>query len=118
MTSSDNMNETMRNLLIAISEYVPSETKPIIIKLTYDANTGLVDGLEFYDTDKPYIEISREQYEAGIHIGQLQVVNGKLERVARIRLKKLTLVSGNTWYTTNNMLIMGNERGWNERGNS
>jgi hypothetical protein len=108
----------MRNLLIAISEYVPLETKPIIIKLTYDANTGLVDGLEFYDTDKPYIEISREQYEANLHFKRLRVVDGKLEEIPRIRLTKLALVTGDTWYTTNNMLIIGNERGWNERGNS
>lgn len=118
MTSSDNLNETTRNLLIALSEYVPPVCKPVIIKLTYDATTGLVDGLEFFDTDKPYVEITREQYEAGVHFQCWRVVDGKLTRIPRIRLKQLALVPGSKWYTTNNMLIIGNERGWDERGNS
>lgn len=118
MTSSDDMNETTKNFLIALSEYNPPVCKPVIIKLVYDADTGIVENIEFGDTDKPYVEISREQYEAGVHFRRLRVVNGKLEGIPKIRIKKLALVDGNTWHTTNNMLIMGNERGWDERRNS
>jgi hypothetical protein len=110
------MNETTKNLLQALADYKPPKTKPIVIKLTYDLVTGIVNGLTFEDTDKPWIEISREQYDAGIQYKQLKVVNGKLEEIPRIRLKRLPLVEGTRWYTTkSNMLIMGNERGWDER---
>lgn len=118
MTSLDDMNETTKNFLLALSEYTPPISKPVVIKLVYNADTGIVENIEFGNTDKPYVEISREQYEAGIHFQQWRVVNGKLESIPRVRTKKLALVNGNTWYTTNNMLIIGNERGWDERGNS
>lgn len=118
MTSLDDMNETTKNLLIALRDYKPPECKPVIIKLIYDAETGIVENIEFGDTDKPYVEITREQYEAGLHYRHSRVVNGKLEPIPRIRLKQLALVEGSTWYTNDNMLIIGNKRGWDERRNS
>ncbi len=116
MTSLENMNETTKNFLQALADYIPLTPKSIVIKLTYDPNTNIVDGFTFEDTDKPWIEITREQYNAGIQYKQLKVINGKLEEIPRIRLKKLPLVEGTRWYTTkSNMLIIGNERGWDER---
>lgn len=113
------MNETTKNFLQAIKEHKFIPAAPIVIKLTYDPITKIVDGFTFEDTDKPWIEISREQYNAGIQYKQLKVVNGKLEEISRIRIKKLPLVEGTRWYTTKeNMLIIGNERGWDERRDS
>jgi hypothetical protein len=113
------MNETTKNLLQALAEYKAPVSKPIVIKLTYDPDTNIVDGWTFEDTDKPWIEITREQYNQNIQHKKLKVVNGKLEEIPRIRLKKLPLVEGTTWYTTKgNMLIIGNERGWDERRDS
>ncbi len=117
--SLDNLNETTKNLLIALSEYKPPICKPIIIKLTYNKDTGIVDGFTMEETDKPWIEISREQYNAGFQCKKLKVVNGKLEEIKRSTFKELPLVEGNRWFTTKeNMLIIGNERGWDERGNN
>lgn len=119
MTSSNNLNETTKNLLIALSEYKEEQPVPVVIKLTYNKETGLVDGFTMEDTDKPWIEITREQYDSGIIAKKLRVVNGKLEEVTRDNSIKLPLVKGNRWRTTeSNMLIIGKERGWNERGNS
>lgn len=119
MTSSSNMNETTKNFLQAIKEFNPKKPAPIVIKLTYDPITNIVNGLTFEDTDLPWVEITREQYNAGIQYKQLKVVDGKLEEILRLKLKKLPLVQGNKWYTqANNMLIIGNERGWDERRNS
>lgn len=117
--SSTDMNETTLNLIKALKEYTPAEIKPIIIKLIYDKETGIVNGFTMEDTDEPWIEISKEQFDAGIHYKKLRVVNNKLEEIIVDNPKKLLLESGNKWYTKEeNMLIMGNERGWDERRNS
>jgi hypothetical protein len=117
--SLDNLNETTKNLLIALSENIEKQPAPVIIKLTYNSVTGLVDGFTMEETDKPWIEISREQYNAGFQCKKLKVVNGKLEEIKRSTTKELLLVEGNRWFTTKeNMLIIGNERGWDERGNT
>jgi hypothetical protein len=117
--SSDNLNETTKNFLKAISEYKLEPVKPIVIKLTYDPITNIVNGCTYDDTDEPWIEITREQYELGIHYKKLKVVNGKLEEIPRIKIKQLALVEGSRWFTTKeNMLIIGDERGWDERRSS
>lgn len=119
MTSSDNLNETMRNLLTALDDYNPEETIPVVIKLTYDKVTGIVDGFTMEDTDKPWVEISKDQYNAGIQYRRLKVVDGQLVDNPKITTKELPLVEGKRWFTKkDNMLIIGNERGWDERGNS
>lgn len=113
------MNETTKNLIIALQDYKVEVPKPEIIKLTYDKDTGIVDGCTAEDTDKPWIEISKEQYDAGIFYKRLKVVDGKLIEIQKITIKNLPLVEGERWFTTrDNMLIIGNERGWDERGNS
>jgi len=117
--SLDNMNDSMRNLLKVLENLKPFEVKPVVIKLLYDAETCLVNGVTFEETDRPYVEITREQFDQGIQYKKLRVVNGKLEEVPRKKIKKLSLVQGNRWFTTkDNMLIIGNERGWDERGNN
>lgn len=117
--SLNNLNETTKNLLKAFEDYSPPETSKIIIKLTYDKSTGIIDGHTFEDTNKPWIEITREQYDKGVHLKRLRVVDGKLEEIQYTNVKKTMLVEGNRWFTTKeNMLIIGNERGWDERGNS
>lgn len=119
MTSSSNLNETTKNLLTVLNEYKEKQPVPVVIKLTYNPHTMLVDGFTMEDTDKPWIEITREQYEAGFETKKLRVVNGKLEEITKDNLKKLPLVEGKRWKTSaSNMLIIGNERGWDERGNS
>ncbi len=113
------MNETTKNFLQAIQEFKITPAKAVVIKLTYELDTCIVDGFTFEDTDKPWIEITREQYNAGIQYRQLKVVDGKLIEIPRIRIKKLPLIEGNRWYTTKeNMLIIGIERGWDERRDS
>lgn len=117
--SLDNLNETTKNLLIALNEHVEKQPAPVIIKLIYDDVTGIVNGFTMEETDKPWIEITREQYNAGFQYKRLKVVNGKLEEIKRTTTKELQLVEGNRWFTTKeNMLIIGNERGWDERRNS
>lgn len=119
MTSLDNMNETTKNFLQAIKEFDPGKPKPTVIKLTYDPVTNIVDGVTFEETDKPWIEITREQYNAGFQYKRLKVVDDKFEEIPKINVIKLPLVPGNTWFTSKeNMLIMGNERGWDERRDS
>lgn len=117
--SSENLNETTKNFLKALEEYKPADPVPVVIKLTYDPNTNIVDGLAFEDTDKPWVEITKEQFDSGIHYKKLKVVNGKLEEIPLEVWNKLALVEGDKWHTLeSNMLITGNERGWNERGNN
>ena len=114
--SSNIMNETTKNLIQALKEFKPEQPKPVVIKLTYDPLTNIVDGFTFEETDKPWIEISRQQYDEGIHFKKLKVVNGKLEEISRIRLRKLPLIKGNKWFTDkDNMLIIGKDNGWDER---
>lgn len=113
------MNETTKNFLQAIQEFKPTPAQAVIIKLTYDPVTNIVDGFTFEDTDKPWVEITREQYNQGLQYKQLKVVDGKILEIPRIRTKKLPLVEGNRWYTSKeNMLIIGTERGWDERRDS
>lgn len=119
MTLFNNLNETTKNLLIALTNYKMENPKPVIIKLTYNADTGLVDGFTMEETDKPFVEVSREQYDTGIQYKRLKVVDGKLVEITKITFIKLPLIEGNRWFTSkNNMLIIGNERGWSERGNN
>ena len=119
MTSLENMNETTKNLLKALAEYVPPIPKKIVIKLLYDEITGDVYSFTFEDTDKPFIEISREQYNANLHLKKLKVIDGKLVEIKKDHSFKLPLVNGTTWFTTSeNMLIIGKEKGWDARTNS
>ena len=57
--SSEDMNETTKNFIKAMEEFKPVEPAPIVIKLTYDAITNIVDGFTFEDTNKPWVEITR-----------------------------------------------------------
>jgi hypothetical protein len=82
------MNETTLNLLKALEEYTPPEVKPIVIKLMYDPETHVVLGATFEDTDKPWIEITKEQYDSGLPFRRLKVVNGKIEEITHETVKK------------------------------
>lgn len=93
--------------------------KPIVIKLTYDVETGIVDGFTFEETDKPWVEITREQFNLGFHYKRLRVVNGKIEEITKDLTIKVAIVPGNRWFTDeSNMLIIGKDRGWDERRDS
>lgn len=110
------MNETTRNLIQAIREYKSPPVNPTILKLTYDKETGIAGGIITEDTDLPWVEMTKEQYLSGMQYKKLRVVNGKIEEIKKIRLRKLPLVEGKKWFTSRvNMLIIGNERGWDER---
>lgn len=110
------MNETTRNLIQAIREYKEEPVKPVVLKLTYDKETGIAGDIITEDTDLPWIEITKEQYAAGMQYKKLRVVNGKIEEIKKNRLRNLPLIEGNKWFTSRvNMLIVGNERGWDER---
>lgn len=114
--SSEEMNETTLNFLKAISEYKEEPVKPIVIKLTYDPETFIVDGLTFDETDKPWIEITREQYDKAIYARKWKVVDGKLEEIVKVRTIQLPLVKGDKWHThESNMLIIGKDNGWTTR---
>ena len=93
MTSSNDtnnleMNETTLNLIKALQEYKPLEMPPVVIKLTYDPETLFVTGATFEDTDSPWVEITQEQYDAGIQFKKLKVVNGKIEEFIHDTVKK------------------------------
>lgn len=93
--------------------------KPIVYKLTYDPETMIVNGFTTYETDQPYIEITKEQSESGLFGRALRVVGNTFEEVNNLELKKLPLVEGDKWHTTeSNMLIQGTEKGWDERKNN
>ena len=116
--SSENMNETTANFIEAIRNYKPIEIKPVILKMIYDAETGIVEGVTGEDTDKPWIEITREQYDSNFYKKNLKVVNGKIEEIVRCTYQKPSLVKGERWKThKSNMLIIGNDKGWDERSN-
>lgn len=113
------MNETTKNLLIALEKYKFEEPKPVVIKLVYDKETGLIEGITTEETDKPWLPVTQEEYTFGIPYKALRVVDGKLVPIPKVYTKKLPLVDGERWFTTKeNMLIMGNEKGWDERRNS
>jgi hypothetical protein len=119
MTSWDNLNETTKNLLIALENYKVEQPKPIVIKLIYDKDTGLIEGITTEETNKPWLPVTKEEYNAGIPYKALKVINGKLIPMPKIHFKLLPLIKGNRWFTTKeNMLIIGNENGWDERGNN
>jgi hypothetical protein len=82
------MNETTLNLIKALEEYKPIEAVPVVIKMTYDPETLIVTGTTVEDTDGPWIEITQEQYDAGIQFKRLKVINGKIEEITREDLKK------------------------------
>lgn len=119
MTSPESMNETTANLLKAISEFVPPPEPVIIIKLTYDPITQYVTGCTFDDTDQPFVEITRDQWNSGLHYQSLKIVDGKPVTIERKRKKEFALVAGDRWHTDrSNMLIVGTDKGWDERKNS
>lgn len=113
------MNETTLNFLRAISEFTPDTAPLITIKLTYDPDTLYVTGCTFNETDQPFVEITREQWNNGFHYQRLKIVNGRPTAVERVRKRQLALVPGNRWHTeASNMLIIGNGKGWDERTDS
>lgn len=115
--SSDITNINLQNLLIAVQNYKWVYPKEIIRKLIYDPKTKLVTGFTVEETDLPHIVITKEQWADGdILDKKLMIVDGQIVEVPREVIKKvLPLVKGNRWFTTeSNMLIIGNERGWDE----
>ena len=116
MTSSEPMNETTENFIKALSELSLAPIESIIIKLTYDPITQYVTGCTFEETDQPFVEITREQWNSGLHYQTLRVINGKPVAVERNRKRELALVPGNQWHTDrSNMLVIGTDKGWDER---
>lgn len=112
MTSSDDLNETTKNLIEALNS-VKEETTHFVIKLTYEASTGRVTGCTFDDTSEPWIEITRQQYNSNIHLVPGVVVEGKWSPITKGRRIGKRLKPGNTWHTVaGNMLIVGNDDGW------
>ena len=119
MTSLAILNDTTKNLIKALEEYKPLPSIVYIFKAVYN-DTGKVTELTYADTDKQHIIISKEEYEKFPFIDRLYVIDGKLiEKQKSYYVNRLALIEGNRWYTSkSNMLIMGNERGWDERRNS
>ena len=113
--STDLNNTTFQNLIEALSNQKNVEPVPIVIKLTYDPDTLYVNGITFEDTDLPWIEITRQQFNEGIQFKRLRVENNKLvEVVKQTAVRTRRLVPGNTWKTTKgNMLLIGEDDGWN-----
>lgn len=119
MTSSNTMNETTANLIKAINELVVTPAPKIAFKLTYDPETNYVTGCTCDNTALPFIEITREQWEQGLHYKKLQVIDGKIAEVTKHYVTTLRLMAGNRWFTdSSNMLIMGKDRGWDGRAYS
>ena len=95
--------------------------KPIVYKLVYDPETFLVTERTIDETDKPYIPITLDEFLATkLNFRSLRIVGDKYEEVIPEKPdSKLPLAQGEKWKTTeSNMLIPGNDRGWDERKNS
>lgn len=93
MTSSNDtnetiMNETTLNLIKALEEYKPLEAKPEVIKLIYDPETLMVTAFTFDETDQPWVQITREQYNAGLQFKRLKIVDGKIVEIKPELIKK------------------------------
>lgn len=56
-----NMNKTTENFLKALENYNTPETAPVIWRLCYDKETGVILDLTTEQTDLDYIEISRAE---------------------------------------------------------
>ena len=96
----------------------PKEEKPVVYKLVYDPETFLVTERTIDETNKPYIEITREQFISTMNnFNSLRIVGNKYEEVIPEEPSSvLPLAEGDKWKTSNdNMLIMGNDKGWDER---
>jgi hypothetical protein len=76
------------NLIKALKEYKPIELNPVVFKLTYNPDTFIVTGATCEDTNEPWIEITREQYDSGIQFKKLKIVNGKIQEITKENLKK------------------------------
>lgn len=84
MTEFQQWNETTLNLLQAISEYVPLESKPTVWKLVYDPHTEkpveLTTGA--VDEQNKWIEISAQQAaENPQHDPRVRIQNGTIIRI-------------------------------------
>ena len=106
----------------ALKEFVPPTPEAIVFKFIYDPKSGYVTACTVHDTDQPFIVVTAEQYDA--YKGKLwKLVDGKLvERKYMFPHEEPEgppVVEGSTWKTTeDNMLIMGNDKGWDDRNNS
>lgn len=118
MTSDDDLNETTKNLIEALKNYNPPETPKFEYKAVYDPSTMLVTEIALGETDKPYIVITKEEYQLSF-IQKFKVEDGKLVVIKKPPPHVLQLVPGSTWHTTEgNMLVIGNHDGWDARKNS
>lgn len=111
------MNKTTENLLQALKNYVPPETKPVVWKLIYDPETGKTVNLTTEETDLPHIIITREEADTYPHQDpRVSVVDGKLVRaVKRLHLQEIPNklqvvadVNGDIVTDDYNMLIINN----------
>jgi len=110
------LNDTTKNLLIALEALEQPEPKKLVRKVLYDPETGLTNGFTFDDTNQPFVEITKEQYDQKVHIHTWKVVDGKLTPIVKARRQVLQLVPGNRWHTVaGNMLIIGEDDGWDKR---
>ena len=115
MTSSKNLNETTENFLLALEKHVPQNNHQVVIKLTYDPITNYVNGWTFENTDLPFVEITREQYDQGFQYKRLKIIDGIPVEIKKVSKIDLGLVKGNRWFTDrSNMLIIGLDNGWDE----
>lgn len=75
----------------------------------------ITNGFTFEDTDLPWVEITKEQYDNKVHLQRWKVVDGQLTQIVKFARKFLRLVPGTTFYTVaGNMLIVGNDDGWDK----
>lgn len=116
MTSSNDSNDNIATLEAALEALEHTAPKVLVRKVLYDPETGLTNGFTFDDTNQPYVEITKEQYDQKVHIHTWKVVDGKLTPIVKARRQTLQLVPGNKWHTVaGNMLIVGDDDGWDKR---
>jgi len=85
MTKSRGWNETTKNLLKALREYVPPEPKPTIWKLVYNPLTEKPTELTAGDVDEgsAWIEISAmEAEQLPQHDPRVRIQNGRIVRIS------------------------------------
>lgn len=113
--------ETTNNLLKVLENYKPPVPRIPVIRVVYDEVTGnVITTTHDTETTEPHIIISQEEYDWLTTQMYLRVVNGKLESYdLNSEAPVLQLKEGTTWKTTeDNMLVMGNDTGWNDKSNS
>lgn len=87
-----NTNNTTENFFKALEQYQPPNTEPVVWKLCYDRETGVILELTTEKTDLDYIEITRETADTNPHLNPYaRVINEELIYLERKKTSTETI---------------------------